>query len=129
MNVATAARSLTILICTHNRADLLARVIDSLESARQPAGWSVRLFVVANACTDGTHDFLEGCTKRSSALPLSCIAEPTVHLLHKTRNCHYRSPRSVAVVLPRWADAATDDGSSVPPVEDRSGRSEVPNAG
>ena len=31
MNVATAARSLTILICTHNRADLLARVIDSLE--------------------------------------------------------------------------------------------------
>ncbi|HNB05255.1 MAG TPA: sulfatase-like hydrolase/transferase [Thauera aminoaromatica] len=77
MNVATAARSLTILICTHNRADLLARVIDSLESARQPAGWSVRLFVVANACTDGTHEFLAGRSDRADRLALSWIAEPT----------------------------------------------------
>lgn len=73
----SGTRSLTILICTHNRAGLLGRVIESLDAATRPTGWQVHLFVVANACTDGTHDFLEGCTKRSSALPLSWIAEPT----------------------------------------------------
>ncbi len=77
MNVATAARSLTILICTHNRADLLARVIDSLEAAHQPVGWRVRLFVVANACTDGTHEFLAARSDRADRLALSWIAEPT----------------------------------------------------
>ena len=76
MNVATAARSLTILICTHNRADLLARVIDSLEAAHQPVGWRVRLFVVANACTDGTHEFLAARSDRADRLALSWIAEP-----------------------------------------------------
>jgi len=72
-----STRSLTVLICTHNRAGLLERVIASLDAATQPRGWQVRLLVVANACTDGTHDFLDEYTKRSSALALSWIAEPT----------------------------------------------------
>lgn len=78
MNAARSGpRSLTILICTHNRAELLARVIDSLDAARRPAGWRIRLFVVANACTDGTHDFLAGRGEhRTDVLPLSWIAEP-----------------------------------------------------
>lgn len=73
----TNPHSLTVLICTHNRVDLLSRVIHSLNAANPPAGWRVRLFVVANACTDGTHAFLEDYPHHDHPLPLQWIAEPT----------------------------------------------------
>ena len=44
---------LTILICTHNRADLLERVLVSLNDAKRPA-IPVQILVAANACTDDT---------------------------------------------------------------------------
>jgi arylsulfatase A-like enzyme/glycosyltransferase involved in cell wall biosynthesis len=44
---------LTILICTHNRAGLLARTLASLNAAKRPA-LPVRILVAANACTDDT---------------------------------------------------------------------------
>lgn len=50
---------LTVLICTHNRERLLARVLDSLHAATQPDAWTVRILVVANACNDGTQALLE----------------------------------------------------------------------
>ena len=49
---------LTVLICTHNRVTLLARVLDSLNCAKRPQG-GAEILVVANACTDGTHALLE----------------------------------------------------------------------
>ncbi len=45
---------LCIMICTHNRAPLLANVIDSLCCARRPEQMSLELRVVANACSDNT---------------------------------------------------------------------------
>jgi arylsulfatase A-like enzyme/glycosyltransferase involved in cell wall biosynthesis len=45
--------ALTILICTHNRADLLERVLASLNAAKRPA-MPVQILVAANACTDDT---------------------------------------------------------------------------
>ncbi len=71
-----APRTLTVLVCTHNRVELLGRVIASLDAARRPADWTVRLFVVANACTDGTHDFLAARANAGDGLPLAWIAEP-----------------------------------------------------
>lgn len=71
---------LTILICTHNRQSLLARVIDSLNSARRPANWQVELFVVPNACTDGSIAFLEQYTAQqeiNTTLPLRWVNELT----------------------------------------------------
>ena len=47
------ADSLTILICTHNRAGLLERVLASINAANRPA-MSVQILVAANACTDET---------------------------------------------------------------------------
>ena len=44
---------LTILICTHNRADLLERVLVSLNAAKRPVT-PVQILVAANACTDDT---------------------------------------------------------------------------
>ncbi|MDW8322988.1 MAG: glycosyltransferase [Burkholderiales bacterium] len=50
--------SLTLLIATHNRAELLARVLDSLAGNPRPPGWKLQVLVVANACTDTTHQLL-----------------------------------------------------------------------
>lgn len=45
--------NLTVLICTHNRADLLGRVLTSLNAAKRPT-MPVQILVAANACTDDT---------------------------------------------------------------------------
>ncbi len=70
------SRTLTVLLCTHNRVELLGRVLASLNAARRPEGWSIRLFVVANACTDGTHEYLTNYAEAEGPLPLEWIAEP-----------------------------------------------------
>lgn len=70
--------SLTILICTHNRRDLLERTLQSLNAARRPEGWSVDLLVIANACTDATHAFLAGYQEQCDGrLPLRWDEEAT----------------------------------------------------
>ncbi|HEY9193777.1 MAG TPA: glycosyltransferase family A protein [Methyloversatilis sp.] len=54
-----AMRTLTILICTHNRRALLAKTLHSLEGVHRPDGWQVDIFVMANACSDDTLPFLK----------------------------------------------------------------------
>ena len=68
---------ITVLICTHNRVELLGKAIASLNAARRPDNTELRLFVVANACSDGTHDFLSNYAAGTDLLPLDWIAEPT----------------------------------------------------
>lgn len=47
--------ALTILICTHNRTDLLALALASLNAAQRPV-IPVQILVAANACTyNDTH--------------------------------------------------------------------------
>lgn len=81
--------ALTILICTHNREELLAQVLASLNAAERPS-CPVRLLVVANACTDGTVALLEtygrnaaepgigelDSSSRAATLPLTWLQEP-----------------------------------------------------
>lgn len=73
-------KTLTVLICTHNRTKLLERALASLNTTRKPDGWQVRVLVVANACTDGTHKLLEAARENSNVdsarLPLEWISEP-----------------------------------------------------
>lgn len=45
---------LTVLICTHNRARLLERTLDSLNAATYPQGVRARILVITNACRDDT---------------------------------------------------------------------------
>jgi glycosyltransferase involved in cell wall biosynthesis len=47
-------RSVSILIATHNRDELLAQTFESLAKLRIPPGQHVDLIVVANGCTDST---------------------------------------------------------------------------
>jgi arylsulfatase A-like enzyme/GT2 family glycosyltransferase len=71
---------LTILICTHNRERLLARVLASLQATARPQGWTARVLVVANACNDGTHALLDAERQAGlsdpSRLPVDWLAEP-----------------------------------------------------
>ncbi|HNU10252.1 MAG TPA: glycosyltransferase family 2 protein [Rubrivivax sp.] len=68
---------LTVLICTHDRAALLARAVASLDAAARPADWVVDILVAANACRDGTHDWLaQRAAASAPALPLTWFAEP-----------------------------------------------------
>lgn len=76
------ARTLTVLIATHNRADLLERTLGHLNEARRPADWLVDVLVAANACSDTTHALLDRYvrdTRRTShanaRLPLRWVAE------------------------------------------------------
>ncbi|WP_442483190.1 glycosyltransferase family 2 protein [Aeoliella sp. SH292] len=66
---------LSILICTHNRAGLLAETLASLQSLRVPTNATVDLIVVANACTDDTQSVAE---RAFAEIPFSCrlVAEP-----------------------------------------------------
>jgi glycosyltransferase involved in cell wall biosynthesis len=45
---------LTVVVCTHNRAPLLRRLLDSLAAADRPKGTKVEVLVIANACRDET---------------------------------------------------------------------------
>lgn len=69
--------TLTVLICTHNRAQLLERTVHHLNAARRPHDCQVNILVVANACTDGSIEFLEKIASTgTSNLPLKWVAEP-----------------------------------------------------
>ncbi|MDP2832091.1 MAG: glycosyltransferase [Pseudomonadota bacterium] len=68
---------LTVLICTHDRVALLGKTLASLNVAERPAGWRVEILVIANACSDTTHAFLdESLRAPNGRLPLRWHAEP-----------------------------------------------------
>ncbi len=75
--------TLTVLISSHNRAELLERTLRYLNEARRPRDWSVDVLVAANACNDGTHAFLDryvldaaGPPAQNGALRVRWVAEP-----------------------------------------------------
>ncbi|NOR80856.1 MAG: glycosyltransferase [Methyloprofundus sp.] len=72
-------KSLTILICTHNRVELLQRTIDFINTAARPDHYKLSIFVAANACTDNTLQFLKQYQQTTSTahIPLEWIEEPT----------------------------------------------------
>lgn len=68
---------LTVLICTHNRVKLLSRALDSLNAAHRPPE-GVQILVVANHCSDDTHQMLDAYDRVSGdRLALRWIAEST----------------------------------------------------
>jgi len=75
------ASSVSILIPTHNRADLLARALHSLGRIHLPENIPVELLIIANACTDNTKAVVDDI---APTLPFStrCIEEPEPGLNH-----------------------------------------------
>lgn len=71
--------ALTVLICTHNRADLLEHVLASLNAAKRP-NMPVQILVAANACTDDTVAHMHAYQAQQADkgwLPLRIIEVPT----------------------------------------------------
>jgi glucosyl-dolichyl phosphate glucuronosyltransferase len=66
--------SVSILIPTHNRSGVLARLLTSLRTMRVPARQPVELVVVANACTDDTQTVVASMAA-SMPFPTRCVAE------------------------------------------------------
>ncbi len=97
--------TLTVLICTHNRADLLAKVIASLNAAQRPLDWAVSILVIPNACTDDTHAQLESYRSVAEAegkLSLHWAAEPTPGKSHALN-------RGATVMREGWVAIVDDD--------------------
>jgi GT2 family glycosyltransferase len=69
--------SFSILIPTHNRADILRRTLQSLSQVRVPPGVRVETIVVANACTDGTEAMVDSVAP-GMPFPTRVVAEPRV---------------------------------------------------
>ncbi len=82
--------SLVVIICTHNRAQLLDRALFWLNNAHRPEDLAIRLLVVANACTDDTAIVLGKYAKQGTRyLPVSWIEEHKLgksHALNKAIN-------------------------------------------
>jgi len=70
--------TLCVLICSHNRAELLIRTLKYLNTAQRPTGWHINIHVVANACNDNTLDSLDAFNSQNKAhgLPLSWSEQP-----------------------------------------------------
>ncbi len=96
---------LTVLICTHNRRELLSRTIASLNRAQRPAAVPVSLLVMANACSDDTMAWLADYAARAEAagwLPLAFDHEPQAG---KSKALN----RAVPMVSTPWLSFVDDD--------------------
>jgi len=76
---------LTVVVCTHNRVQLLARTLESLNRSARPQNCDVELLIVANACTDSTVEFLRSYVGRRDQerwIPLRWVSEPIAGKSH-----------------------------------------------
>ena len=56
--IKSASRTISILMPTHNRADVLPMVFASFRNLSLVEGWHIDMVVVANACSDDTENVL-----------------------------------------------------------------------
>jgi glycosyltransferase involved in cell wall biosynthesis len=62
----------SVVICTRNRADSLARTLEALAAMARPAGWTWEVVVVDNGSTDATSAVL---ARFAAHLPLVAVVE------------------------------------------------------
>ncbi len=80
--------TLSVLICSHDRKELLLRTLRYLNAAKRPADWQVKIHVVANACNDNTLEALEkfNSQNQKDGLPLTCSEQPIAGKSHALNN-------------------------------------------
>jgi len=89
------AVSVTVAICTWNRAALLRRTLESFLSLVPPRDADWRVLVVNNNCTDNTEDVVREFSDR---LPIVSVLEPAPGLSN-ARNCALREANSHYLVF------------------------------
>jgi glycosyltransferase involved in cell wall biosynthesis len=98
------ALTVTVAICTWNRAALLRRTLESFLSLVPPRDADWRVLVVNNSCTDNTEDVVREFAGR---LPIVSVLEP-VPGVSNARNCALREANSQYLLF-------TDDDVLVSP--------------
>ena len=91
------ATSLTVVICTWNRARLLGQTLETFLRVRIPEGVSWELLVVNNNCTDDTDEVVRAYAGR---LPLVLCHEPRPG---KSNACNHAIARARGDIL-LWTD-------------------------
>jgi len=95
--------TVSIIICTRNRAEHLRKTLHSIAAAEVPAGWTVEVLVVDNASTDGTS---EAARMPDGAISFRIVAEPRAGKSH-AYNTGLRESRGDILIF-------TDDDVRVP---------------
>lgn len=95
----------SVVVCTHNRAGSLDRLLESCCRLRVPAELDWELIVVANACDDDTPQVIETFQSR---LPLRVVELTGIPVLSRARNAGSRASRGKLVIF-------TDDDVEVAP--------------
>jgi glycosyltransferase involved in cell wall biosynthesis len=90
-------RTISVLICTWNRAKLLDQTLTQMRQLRMPAGVEWELLVVNNNCTDDTDAVLQ---RHSEFLPLRRLLEKRQGQCH-ARNCAIAAARGDLLL---WTD-------------------------
>lgn len=67
---------ISVVICTHNRSELLARTLETLAAVDVPVGVRWEVCVVDNASTDDTPAVVEAYARRYPAFPVRRVVEP-----------------------------------------------------
>lgn len=67
---------ISVILCTHNRCESLARTLDSLKQMCVPADLTWELLVIDNNSSDRTPEIVKSFTSPRTTLPLKYIFEP-----------------------------------------------------
>src|SRR4029450_8136983 len=96
-------RTVSIIICTRNRAESLKPTLESIGRASIPQGWNVELLVVDNGSTDHTKSVLNETVMTN--VTLRCVYEKTPGLSN-ARNAGIRETTGEIILF-------TDDDARV----------------
>ena len=114
------ADSISIVIPTHNRAELVAQAMRSLKETTFPEGTDVELIVVANACTDNTRATVEAATA-GMPIPVLCVDEPRLSVsIARNRGVRESGGEIIAFldddvrVEPEWLNGLADAFRTLP---------------
>lgn len=133
MDVVTApalgAVDVSVIVCTRNRSDALAHLLERLEQLVVPAGVRWELIVVDNGSTDGTAALL---ASHPWALPMRAVNEPIAGL-SRARNAGLAAAAGDLLVFtdddclpdPQWLAALTDEFARTPELDVLGGRVEL----
>lgn len=90
--------SVSILIPTHNRCEILSQTLNSLAQLRVPEGADIELIVIANACTDDTTGIVKS-RERELVCPVRCIVEPKPGLSVARNRCVQEARHEIMAFL------------------------------
>ena len=104
--------SVTVAICTWNRAPLLDRTLVEMRKLRIPPGVEWELLVMNNNCTDNTDQVI---ARHADHLPIRRLFEPKQGLSN-ARNCTVRAAEGEfllwtdddVLVDPKWLESYVD---------------------